>query len=173
MNASKTNTAELPPRLIVAHLQGKHAEGDTFLDWPLHVTVLPWFHNEVAWTIELFRRVTADLHACTVSLGPRTLGTIAMHGPKEDIPVRPIKESTALGVVHGVFLGHLHPFLNDKTYASSRYNPHVSIHENPDPGEGRVINVDSLSLIQHLGDEGGRQKLILARTELPQYEKPA
>ncbi len=163
MSASKT---EQPQRLIIAHLQGEYEAGDRFSDWPLHITLVPWFMGKPGWATELFRRVSADFQACSVELGQRSLGNIEMYGPDADVPVRSIQESTALGVVHGMLLPHFHPFLADTTYVGSRYNPHMSIHENPDPGEGRIIHVGSLSLMQHLGDKGDRQKLILATTRL-------
>lgn len=140
---------ERKDRLMVAHLIEPTNVGDTFEAWPLHITLLPWFRTAQTWAEEVFRRCAADLRACRVVLGARQLGPVALFGEAEDIPVRPIGDSTALGVAHGVLLASLHPFLDDKTYIGGSYNPHVTIRNNPDPGEGAEIDIATLSLIRH------------------------
>lgn len=155
-------------RLVVAHLIEPTDVGVTFAAWPLHITLLPWFRTEEVWAEEVFRRCAADLRACRVVLGARQLGPVALFGEAEDIPVRPIGDSTALGVAHGVLLSNLHPFLDDKTFIGGSYNPHVTIRNNPDPGEGAQIDIATLSMIRH----DGEHKTVVETVKL-QYEAAA
>lgn len=147
---TKVNAFE--PKLIIAHLRELNQPGDTFEKWPLHVTILPWFNLQVDEACKIAKETTEELRACRVVLGARVLGPIALYGAAEDIPVRPILNSTTLGVIHGAFLSPLHKKLHDKTFVGGGYNPHMTIRENEDPGEGYSFMLDEVSLVSHEGD---------------------
>ena len=47
-------------RLVVAFVRN-HAVGDTFIDWPLHVTIVPWFRFDMT-TNTLAKRLAEKLN---------------------------------------------------------------------------------------------------------------
>lgn len=140
-------------RYIIAHLLDDEViAGGRFSKWPLHVTILPWFLDHPDETMQKLAVAVEDMRACRVSVGARILGPIAMYGDDEDVPVRPINNSTAVGVTHGILLTSFHSGLEDRTYVGGGYNPHLTIRDNNDPGEGFEFLLGSLSLIRHDGD---------------------
>lgn len=139
-------------RLMIAHFVDPLAEGRHFDKWPLHLTILPWFHDSESESIHNLEQTAEKMCACKIALGEvaiKTLGQIEMFGDECNIPVRCVNNSTSLGVIHGMLLGYFQDKLEDKTYIGGRYNPHVTIRENDDPGEGSEICIDKISLVKY------------------------
>lgn len=136
---------------MIAHLLGPDLGAEyQFNDWPLHVTLLPWFRAEGG-VDERISNVVEDMRACRVYLGAKILGPVALYGVKEDIPVRPIGNSTQLGIIHGMLLREFHSTLENRDFIGGNYNPHLTIRDNEDPGEGFEFLVDKFSLVRHDG----------------------
>jgi len=136
-------------RLMVAHLVNPIDEGDQFENWPLHITILPWFHRVEPIAKAEIGLAAEHMRACRISLGQKALGSVLMFGNEYDIPVRPIRDSTSLGVMHGMLLSMFHENLEDIDFIGGAYNPHLTIRDNDDPGENSMLNVDSISIIRY------------------------
>lgn len=152
------------PRYSLAHFLNAEdgLEGVKFTDWPLHLTVVPWFRGADEWeSIRNLEFIAEQLRVCAIALGKRVLGSVELYGPDADVPVRPTGQSTGLGVAHGLLLARFLPYLVDRTYVGDNYNPHVTV-ERQDPGENFTFYLDGISLIRH----DGTHKTIVANHKL-------
>ena len=147
MTTLESNTSG--ERLMVAHLVDPIEEGYNFTDWPLHITVLPWFKRSESITKSEIELSAEHMRACRVALGKKALGCIEMFGDECDTPVRTISNSTSLGVMHGMLLTMFRKNLESTDYIGGAYNPHLTIRENNDPGELAEIDIDRISLIKY------------------------
>lgn len=154
-------------RLMIAHFVDSVEVGQQFTEWPLHVTVLPWFsRNENIATAEI-ELATEHMRACRIALGKKVLSVVKFFGDDSDVPVRLIENSTSLGVMHGMLLGQFHESLENKDYIGGNYNPHLTIRENNDPGESFVLDINKISLVRY----GKPQKEIIKNYDLKNEEK--
>jgi hypothetical protein len=154
---------------MIAHLTDQAGVGDEFENWPLHVTVLPWFFAGEEWAKLELAAAAVELRACDIALGheERMLGELAVFGSEEKpILVRPIQNSTQLGVIHGVLIRPFLPALEDREWVGGGYNPHMTVRNNPDPGEGHEFRVDSLSLVRY----GKPKKKVIETVTLEAHE---
>lgn len=138
-------------RLMVAHLL-EPAGGDNFVNWPLHITLLPWFNYQESLAAEEIEIITERIGKYRLSLGRAALGNIEMFGENNDIPARRVIGPGALflSIVHRALLDCFDDNLIDKQqYVGVGYVPHVSVGDDRDPGESDIISVDNISLIKH------------------------
>lgn len=135
-------------RLLIAHFIEPKTKGEQFNDWPLHMTIIPWFQENEVEARRQLAESAEHMRACRV-LCAKVLGKIALFGIGEDVPVRPVKDCTAFGVIHGMLLDRFYKQLEDNTYIGGAYNPHLTINKNHDPGENFEILVDTVSLVRH------------------------
>lgn len=154
----------LVSRLLIAHFENDLPEGHQFEDWPLHITLLPWLNANESYVAGRIEKVAEDLRACRIISGPRALGRLAMFGPGSDVRVRIIKDSTALGVMHGMLLGEFHQYLEDKNFIGGYYNPHMTIRDAEDPGKDYKMLVDSLSVVRY--EPKNRSKTLINKLNL-------
>lgn len=152
-------------RLMIAHFVDPMLEGRQFDEWPLHITILPWFYESEVDSIRNIEIAAESMRSCRIALGAKAiklLGRVEMFGDGLDVPVRRINDSTSLGVIHGMLLGQFHEKLEDKTYIGGNYNPHLTIRENNDPGEASEILVNKISLVEY----GRPAKTVIKNFEL-------
>ena len=139
-------------RLMIAHFVDPNFEGRQFDEWPMHITVLPWFNYDKLSAITEIEAAVDNMRACRIALGEtalKSLGAVELFGNDLDVPVRRIGDSTSLGVIHGMLLNQFHRNLEDKSYIGGNYNPHLTIRNNQDPGESSILTIDQLSLVEY------------------------
>lgn len=164
-------------RLTIPHFIKEIPAGTEFKQWPLHITLLPWFLGELSEVQAELATAAEDLKSCHVTIGEkgvknsRELGDVEYFGPSGDVAVRLLKESTNLGVIHGMLLRSFHKYIEDKTYIGGGYNPHLTIRGNEDPGAEYVVDVDKLYLVRYINVLGGKVVEQVVYLDEPSEEK--
>ena len=142
---------------LASSLEPLH-KGDQFKDWPLHVTVVPWFQ------VNLYRAFENALGNKIHSLSPvqitgsseivplRTVGgDEALFGPEEDVRVRKLRDIGALASLHDTLLSMIERFdgqLEDTTYTGTHYVPHVTfLEDGRGIEEGERVELPGMQLI--------------------------
>jgi len=136
-------------RLMIAHFTEPLGLDYEFEDWPLHISILPWFHRNKEIAVAELELAVVHMKSCRIALGAKALDSVEFFGVNEDIPVRRVKDCTSLGVMHGMLLSQFQLDLEDKTFIGGAYNPHLTIRENEDPGEGFEIDIKDISLVEY------------------------
>jgi hypothetical protein len=135
-------------RFMVAHLVGEHRTGETFTTWPQHITVMPWFSATEYEALMGFADSIKVIESVPVKINAVDLGYSAKYGHEHSTNVRPIRDSVAIGVMHGILLAHFGKAVIDKTFVGGRYSPHMTVNDQ-DPGLGAAYVIDSLCLVKH------------------------
>lgn len=122
--------------------------GDTFNEWPLHVTVLPKMDIKLHDRNAFFNAIQTQAN---VYHHIRLVGEeAALYGPEHNIPVR-LVHSDALITLHHDLLETLAPELRhakvDPTYIGDNYSPYVTYVGERGIGKGEVIAISALQLI--------------------------
>lgn len=134
---------------MIAHFTEQVDPGYEFKDWPLHISILPWFRRNKAIVVAELELTVEHMKSCRIALGAKALGDVELFGMDENIPVRRVRDCTSLGVMHGMLLSQFQLDLEDKTFIGGAYNPHLTIRENEDPGEGFEIDINDISLVEY------------------------
>ena len=124
--------------------------GDSFEnDWPLHVTLLTWFELPEDKLGSLFSELVKlglNTHAATIKGGKSEL-----FGPETNIPVRLIKDQSALDSVQLKLLNVIDEFgavVLNETFVGDGYRAHVSDTAAQHLSENETARVTSMSLIR-------------------------
>ncbi len=127
--------------------------GDQFEQWPLHVTIVPWFalpkEREQAFLNALVNRVYGKSSFVT------TGGDEALFGPDKDVRVRKLRRIGALAALHNIALGAVHDFdgVVDGGYVGRDYVPHVTYQGERGIEEGQELELSAMQLVR--GDVDG------------------
>lgn len=130
-------------------------KGDVFVEWPLHVTILPWFtlptERQRAFENALTNRThdVASIH----TIG----GEEAFFGPRQDARVRKLRRIGALASLHQLALETVRSFDGsvDDPYIERNYEPHVTFQDEKGIEEGQEVTLTALQLVR--GEEAGRR----------------
>ena len=150
--------------LILVHLVERQPEGHRFRrsrsEWPLHVTVIPWFRVPGAKRLAFFRAV--ERYAKSQPQFSVTVGADAAFGHNSDIPVNLIVEQEALRDLHEGLLDVLRQFgtinTNARAYIQGDYRAHIT-HHTKDGALHRLLpgdreRIDSITIAQLVHSEG-------------------
>lgn len=134
------------------------AVGTRFAEWPLHITLMPWFSApDLEAVKEVLRPAISMVIPFKVEAGERD------YFGQRKLPVRLIKESAKLHALHGLLLGKLEeqgwPITG--RYIGQHFRPHVT-RKGGDDAEGTSL-IDMIYIAQAL-PQNYRQ--IVARLEL-------
>ncbi|HEX5744485.1 MAG TPA: 2'-5' RNA ligase family protein [Candidatus Saccharimonadales bacterium] len=127
--------------------------GHRFKEWPLHVTVLPWFRLE-----DPSYRVAAGLARAFSGIGPFSAkaGKDVRLGPKKNRPARVLEPAGSFPELEARTRSYLHKkraWLVDETTRTRReYLPHVTYQRGDVLGADRTIYCDRLYVIEQKGD---------------------
>jgi len=128
-------------------------KGQQFTEWPLHVTILPWFglpkDREQAFDNALTNRVYKVAPVFTVG------GEVALFGPNKDVQVRKLRSIGTLASLHNLVLETVRGFDGtiDSPYIERNYEPHVTFRNEQGISEGQELKLATLQLIR--GDTTG------------------
>ena len=133
-------------RLVCAFVT-PHRIGDRFSEWPLHVTIVPWFRVDI-----VSDRLAAHM---AQRLGTVRFFQVDMAGEAifgRDKLVNRVKRPTPFGQVEKVmreYLQHEHAWLVDgRTQARYPYQPHVTAQKNERLHEGDSFTCSGLTLVE-------------------------
>jgi 2'-5' RNA ligase len=133
-------------KLIVSMLEPVES-GQQFESLPLHVTLMPWFEitQESASTLNRYLRVLAKKTDTLELEGEEEV----MFGKDEDVRVRKLAAST-LRFVHFEILDAISRSGGrcQSPYIAENYNPHVSFVEGESIGQGEIVEVHALQVIE-------------------------
>lgn len=145
--------------VIVAFLDS-FQKGDKLIDWPLHVTIVPWcsFYDLSQFRKEA-RKVVQGVGPMKVTVGERRIW-----GPNT---VNIIDYSVSLHRLHEQLL-HLAKssgrVLINEQYTGRNFTPHVTHQGNKYAETGRLLNIDALYLVEK--DMNQRLKTVVAKIKL-------
>ncbi|HUC95638.1 MAG TPA: 2'-5' RNA ligase family protein [Candidatus Saccharimonadia bacterium] len=137
------------PPLMVFHDFEANPSGTKLAEWPLHITIVPFFDLASATEQQVVDVIMANSRFVTKSFEVTT-GDTAMYGPNGDIPVTRINNTETLQVLHlGLMnaLGGIGCVFLDLTYAKDNYSPHISHKLGVDIPSSPIL-VNSLSLVR-------------------------
>jgi 2'-5' RNA ligase len=130
-----------------------HAEGEVFKEWPLHITLIPWFRTGVS-SSELCQ----ETQTLMAGIGPfdaitggeagfgrggtKLVNLIELPSPLQDIEIalwRMLKSHDT--------------WIVDETVKFERtFRPHVTVQKNSRRVKGDIVRCDSLYIIEQKGD---------------------
>lgn len=133
-----------PDQILVVLLEQLPAEQE-FSNWPLHITVLPWFNGVDQTTLDKeLLELTANTTPIKVDLGAQE-----MFGANKDTPVRTLNDSPELVRIHqkikDIVTASSGNILNPK-YTGKAYRSHVTIQSNKQLQKSYIL--DNLTLVE-------------------------
>lgn len=143
----------LPADRLICTFLGNLPVGKTFKDWPLHVTVIPWFRTAVT-SQALSRHIKQKLipmvpfpllvdgEAGFGYKGRKLVNLIAQPSPLDDIE----REARNILHEHGAWI------VDETTMQRRVFRPHVTAHKSGRAHEGDVYTCDALYIIEQKGD---------------------
>lgn len=123
--------------------------GDTFTDWPLHTTIVPWFPVKEGHERELDGLLTeiSKRHKPIVV----KVGEIAMFGSKKDVPVSIILPNRELTELHLDVFSTLEDNgfpIHQKDISGENYQAHISHQGEKRYYDGTEIEISKFALIR-------------------------
>lgn len=133
-------------KLVVATLEPV-AVGEQFDSLPLHVTLMPWFEISQN-NVPLLSRYLGIIASKRTSL--QLIGEdFNYFGPKNDVPVRVLKDTKQLRKIHGDIVASV-GWSDGRCYSDyirGSYAPHVSYVGEESINRGEIIEVNAVQLI--------------------------
>jgi len=139
------------PRFMVCHMLEEAPEGHQFSNWPLHLTVIPWFRVEEE-ALPSTLLAIEETAKRVGSFAVRTKGN-AWYGPKDDVPVTEVEDTTSrLAKLHHGLLQSIQDgggTVIDLTYTGANYSPHVSLTEDSRGLQpGQVLELSNITVVE-------------------------
>ncbi len=137
--------------LIVVYLVEPRQPGDRFrrtrLDWPLHITLVPWFSvkSETAVIPEL------DSLVSNYPQFPVTVGQDAMFGPDKNIPVSIVATPEPCRKLQDILVKALRyhgAIFASERWIGAEYRPHITHHGSRRDQAGDTEHVRSITLVR-------------------------
>lgn len=137
---------------LIATLLEPLEQGATFTDWPLHLTIVPWFGVDIEKERELDNLL--DNIALRQKSTMVRVGATAMFGVGEDIPVNVIEPDDSLSELHLDVYESIRAAgfeIIGQNYFGKNYNPHVSEQNGKKVIAGEVLEIRKFTLIKRVG----------------------
>lgn len=142
---------------VTCALIDEHNTGDTFTDWPLHITLVPWFLlNDITKFKNDLTDILQDDHQIQVAVdeervwGPNTVNIIAYDRSLHDIHERMISLAETAGRV-----------LVNKQYTGENYTPHITHQKSLSKQPGDLIIIKYVYVIER--NSTTKQKKIIGK----------
>lgn len=139
-------------RLLCCFIEN-HLAGNTFSEWPLHSTIVPWFRSSAA-TRELADALKARL--ASTSPFKIVIGGEAGFGYHGRKLVNLIESPTPLEYIEKEFREILHArdawIVDETTKIQRQFLPHVTVLGSNRVHAGDTINCSSLYIVEQKGD---------------------
>jgi len=134
---------------VVAIMLEPVSMGQEFIDWPLHITIVPWFPCGDAKKLD---RILTDA-AGTQAGFSLEVGKIEKFGPKKNIKVNLMKESPMLDKLHWNIFNVLEKNsfgIHQKEYVGDGYRPHITYQPHGHSSPGDQFQVKFFTLIKQI-----------------------
>lgn len=134
-------------------------KGDTFedQDWPLHVTVMPWFSVPKQFEPGLIHSLANQMH----QVRPQAVvgDQNELFGDRKTIEVRTLRNIGKLATLHVSVLGILNRIGGEvnSPYIRDLYRPHVTYQHGKGINENEEVTLSRMQLIR--GDESGPRRV--------------
>lgn len=139
-------------RLICAFVE-KQPVGLQFKQWPLHVTIVPWFRLD-----EPSEVIAQGLERALAAIRPFELvaeGT-AQFGPRGGRPVSLLRSSTEIVQIEEKVRTYFHKkrawLVDETTKKRYSFRPHVTVQGDVRLQDGDTFSCDRLYIVQQKGD---------------------
>lgn len=123
--------------------------GVEFEDWPLHITLVPWFPcRDESRLDKVLQGVAANNHKLQVTVGKRV-----MFGPRKDIPVNLLTNDGDLYRLHWDVFRTLETNgfpIHQKTHLGQNYRAHITHQGKRHKNEGDVLPINSFVLVRQI-----------------------
>jgi hypothetical protein len=153
-----------PTEYMFVYLLEAKNPGDTFNEWPLHITLLPWFKLDVPiseFKTELNNQL-AEVQSIAVKVGPER------HFNKRAVNL--IESSAGLLDLHELLLDFVKnngEFTVSQSFVGPQFKPHIAKRLGKTMAEGKLVNVNRVYLISAPPeDPRNRTKTVIAALEL-------
>jgi hypothetical protein len=126
--------------------------------WPLHVTIIPWFHNiDIADATKIVDDIASSHHVLDMKAASREF-----FGSRNNIAVTLLATNPTMQRIHDAFLAALidhGAVLLNGTYVGSKYRAHVTDQRNDRLHPGDTIGISNLTLVEQFqgSQESGRR----------------
>jgi hypothetical protein len=134
---------------VVVTMLEPFAIGQEFIDWPLHITIVPWFPANDSEKLDSILTEVARARPGFLA----EVGEIEKLGPKKDVEVNLIKGSAELNELHWNIFNILEKNdfgIHQKNYVGKGYIPHVTHQSHGHASPGDKIQVKSFSLVKQV-----------------------
>lgn len=142
-----------PGDRLICCLVESLAVGDRFKEWPLHITIVPWFRldDDSEHLAKGMSKTLTELVAFSV-----TATETVMFGPKHNRPAILVEPVEILANAHNHIRSYLHQkraWLVDET-TKKRYDfrPHVTFQGEEKLTTGDEVRVSELFMVEQCGD---------------------
>lgn len=135
-------------KLICLFVQD-YSLGDKFTHWPLHITILPWFRNDLS-TDRIIEEICKELQSyASFSLN---ISQEAYFGSKKDKLVNLIKPDKTLSSIEKTIRSYLKAkrswIVDETTKRKIQYSPHVTVQSSERLIAGDKIKINKIYLIE-------------------------
>lgn len=134
---------------VVAIMLGPISIGQEFIDWPLHITIVPWFPCGDSEKLDSILVDEAKTHASFLV----EVGKIEKFGPGKNIGVNLIKDSPELNKLHWSIYTALEKNnfgIHQKEYVGDGYKPHITHQPHGQKRKGEKLKIESLALVKQV-----------------------
>lgn len=126
--------------------------GDTFTNWPLHVTLVPWFRTDIS-----SARLSSDIQRRLQAIKPFTVSVAGEErfGAKRRT-VNLVAEPTLLVDIEHIARGQLYELgawiVDETTEVRQAFRPHVTEQAATRLHAGDIFRCDALYIVEQKGD---------------------
>ncbi|HSX47793.1 MAG TPA: 2'-5' RNA ligase family protein [Patescibacteria group bacterium] len=149
-------------RLICLFIED-YLVGDTFTNWPLHITIVPWFRSEISDEIITKGLLKVTNNSSVLSL---KVGEEKLFGSKKNKPVNIIESSQDLinieSRVRKIIKLNSSWIVDETTKQKRTFTPHITVQNSERLHEGDNIDLNKIFIVKQLGD----YKEVVGKAEL-------
>lgn len=141
--------------------------GQEFVDWPMHITVVPWFPCQDEDKLDMLLTEIAQGHQSFKA----EVGELEKFGPKKDIPVNLVEQNKRLDNLHRDVLDVLEEnnmSIHQKDFVGNGYRAHITHQKHGNKQKGSKLRIYSFTLVKQirLNKTGAMVKTIVKNYEL-------
>lgn len=123
--------------------------GYEFIEWPLHITIVPWFPCDDEKKLDAILEEIAGNHPVfSVTVGPAE-----WFGPKKDVPVNLVEASPALMALHIAVFEALEKNnfpIHQKEFVGAGYRAHITHQKHGQKHPRQILRLKSFTLVKQL-----------------------
>jgi hypothetical protein len=119
---------------------------EEFIEWPLHITIVPWFHGYDEYKLdELLEKISRQRQGFSAKVQQ-----IEKFGANKDVEVNVIDDCPPLYELHNQVFTELEKngfIIHQKDYVGETYRAHITRQPHGHLDSGQIIKINSFSLI--------------------------